>query len=394
MLLALAILVARRLRWSRWLAANAWLIAFFAFCAVSVVWSDFPAIAFKRWIRAVGSVMMILVVLSERDPLAALATLVRRCAYILLPLSIVLIKYFREFAVVYNGWTGQEYLVGATTDKNALGRLCMIAGLFILWELSAGKSRMRFSIHWWIAVGMLAIAAWLLLASGSATSLFAFLLGALSLVVLRSAFLRRRARHLGSIFVFACFAAVIVALTTNLIEVVVHALGRNVTLTDRTYIWRDLLAMGTHPLVGVGYDSFWLGKRLDTFMERHHVNAAHNGFLEIYIELGMAGLVLFGCFLVNAFVNAKRSLLEDADYGVLRLTMLITFVAYNMTETGYKATTLICFVLLLVAVQVPAPFRRSGALISGQQPASERQRLAWHASGRAARLPGVQHRRS
>ena len=140
MLAAVIILLRRGLNWPQSVKQNAWIFLFLAYCGLSIVWSDFPAIAFKRWIRAIGSLTMILVVLSEREPLAAMATLARRCAYILVPLSIVLMKYYRDLSVGYNPWTGQEVLVGVTTDKNALGRLCLISGLFALWELTGAKN--------------------------------------------------------------------------------------------------------------------------------------------------------------------------------------------------------------------------------------------------------------
>ncbi|MGZ3606730.1 MAG: hypothetical protein ACXU9J_02285 [Syntrophales bacterium] len=133
--LAAFILQKRNFRWTQWLKGNSWLFLFFLYCGISVVWSDFPWVACKRWIRAVGSLMMVFVVLSENDPIEALVALVRRCAYLLVPLSLLFIKYYRNIAVGFNPWTGEEYLSGVTTDKNALGRLCLITGLFIFWDL-------------------------------------------------------------------------------------------------------------------------------------------------------------------------------------------------------------------------------------------------------------------
>src|SRR5262249_4577493 len=40
--------------------------------------------------------------------------------------------------------------------------------------------------------------------------------------------------------------------------------GRDTTtLTGRTEIWKLALSMAGNPMVGTGYESFWLGKRLD-----------------------------------------------------------------------------------------------------------------------------------
>ena len=71
------------------------------------------------------------------------------------------------------------------------------------------------------------------------------------------------------------------------------AVGRDPTLTDRTKIWHLLLSMHTNPLLGTGYESFWLGPRLVKIWQRFGpINEAHNGYLEVYLNLGLIGLFL------------------------------------------------------------------------------------------------------
>src|SRR5262245_53896573 len=71
MALSVLILVRRKLKWGEWAKRNPWIVLFFFYCALSIIWSEFPMVALRRWFRALGSVMVILVVLSEPDPLAA-----------------------------------------------------------------------------------------------------------------------------------------------------------------------------------------------------------------------------------------------------------------------------------------------------------------------------------
>src|SRR6266404_4021614 len=42
------------------LRLNAPIIAFLLYCFVSIIWSDFPFVTFKRWIRGVGDIVMVL----------------------------------------------------------------------------------------------------------------------------------------------------------------------------------------------------------------------------------------------------------------------------------------------------------------------------------------------
>ncbi len=135
----------------------------------------------------------------------------------------------------------------------------------------------------------------------------------------------------------------------------VTSLGRDLTFTDRTFVWADLLAMRTSPIVGVGYDSFWLGERLEKFVKVHQVGEAHNGYLEVYLELGAIGLFLLAGVVFSAFRSAKQSMASNLDYGRLQVVMVAVFLIYNITEAGYKATTLMFFMLLLTGMNSPRP---------------------------------------
>ena len=64
-LLSIAILFLRSFRWGAFVARNLALVAFVAFCLLSVFWSDEPFVSFKRWYRDLGNYLVILVVLSD-----------------------------------------------------------------------------------------------------------------------------------------------------------------------------------------------------------------------------------------------------------------------------------------------------------------------------------------
>ena len=93
-LLAIGILMSRSFEWGSFFSRNFALMAFLSFALLSVCWSDFPFIAFKRWFRDLGNYLVILVALSDPRPLEAVRTVLRRLCYLLIPLSILLIKYY------------------------------------------------------------------------------------------------------------------------------------------------------------------------------------------------------------------------------------------------------------------------------------------------------------
>ena len=61
-------------------------------------------------------------------------TLLRRLCYLLIPLSVLLVKYYPQIGRQYDYWQGTAMYVGPTTSKNMLGVLCLIGGLFFFWD--------------------------------------------------------------------------------------------------------------------------------------------------------------------------------------------------------------------------------------------------------------------
>ena len=135
MFLALVTLTRRSFEWSKYFASNFFLTMFLVYSLVSVVWSEYPFIAFKRWFRDLGVYLAIFVALSDpriADPNAAL---LRRLMFLTIPLSIVFNKYFPDLAREFDQWTGRGFFVGVTTSKNMLGVLCLVGGLFFFWDI-------------------------------------------------------------------------------------------------------------------------------------------------------------------------------------------------------------------------------------------------------------------
>src|SRR2546421_534541 len=129
------VLIKRQVQLSEVLRQNGWLIAFIAYCFIAIIWSDYPFVAFKRWTKILGHPIMTLIVLTEPDPKEALIRLMKRCAYVVIPVSILFIKYYPELGRSFDEWTGDPMNNGIATDKNMLGADCLILGYFFFWHL-------------------------------------------------------------------------------------------------------------------------------------------------------------------------------------------------------------------------------------------------------------------
>src|SRR5215475_1372158 len=128
------VLAKRQVRLTEVVSNNGWLIAFLLYCLISIAWSDFPFIAFKRWIKVLGHPIMALIVITEPNFEEALTRLMKRCAYVVVPVSILFIKYYPELGRGFSPWGGTEN-TGITTNKNMLGGDCLILGFFFFWYL-------------------------------------------------------------------------------------------------------------------------------------------------------------------------------------------------------------------------------------------------------------------
>jgi exopolysaccharide production protein ExoQ len=356
--LAIAILMSRSFQWAAFFARNLALTTFLAFALVSVLWSDFPFVALKRWIRDLGNYLVILVVLSDPRPFEAVRTVIRRVNYLLVPLSILLIKYYPQIGKQYQFWTGANMYVGATTSKNMLGVVCLISGLFFFWDTvtrwSERKQRRTRRIIL-VNLAFIALTLWLLNLSSSATSTVCLVVGCLVVAAAHTKSLKRRPSLL-KWMIPACFCLYLVlAFVFNMNGELAGAVGRDPTLTDRTKIWEFLLSMHTNPLVGTGYESFWLGRRLDFFRQNSglgFLNEAHNGYLEVYLNLGLIGLFLLVGFLIASYRTVCRRFSGSSSLASLALALWTLLLLYNCTEAAFKGQ-LMWVVFLLGALAVP-----------------------------------------
>ncbi|HEY4300737.1 MAG TPA: O-antigen ligase family protein [Candidatus Didemnitutus sp.] len=340
--------------WRTLFAENPILVAFYAYLFISVFWSDYPFVAFKRYVKEVGNLVMILVMLVQPNSVASIRRGFLRCTMIFIPISILLIKYYGEIGRYYNPWTGEVGLCGATTSKNELGRLAMWSFMFLVWHLQAcprHKSIGRWlwaNCHYLFVAGM---CVWLLLKANSATSLGCFLAGLLLFLALRG-----RGKILVPKLMIAGVAGFLVLsllfFTVPEIrgEIATH-FGRHSDLTERTDVWAGCLNAGTNPIIGEGFFSFWMTARGFQLGEVLRVTEAHNGYLETYLNTGIIGVALLIGVILHAARNVKRLVIAGSPLGVLFTVMLWIALIYNNTEAAYNDNNIIGFIFLLVAIR-------------------------------------------
>jgi exopolysaccharide production protein ExoQ len=350
----LIILVGRRRQVGRLLRANGPIILFFCFCVVSILWSDFPDVAFKRWTKALGDLVMVLVVLSDREPTAAVKRVLARSGYLLVPISVLFIKYYPNLGKGYGRWDWKPFYTGVTTNKNTLGVICLFFGLASAWRFliackdrqSTGRTRQL------VAHGViLAMVLWLFWMANSMTSLSCFLIAC---ALLFATNLRWVARRPGVVHVLVA-GVILVCVAVLFLGVSPEALatmGRNPTLTDRTEIWSVVLGTTNNPWVGTGFESFWLGPRLDKIWSIYswHPAEAHNGYIEIFLNLGWVGVALLGVVIAAGYRTVIAAYRRNLPTGTLRLAFFVVGIVFNFTEAAFFRMMAPAWIFFLLAI--------------------------------------------
>jgi exopolysaccharide production protein ExoQ len=347
----------RQVRLSEIIRNNGWLIAFLLYCFISIAWSDFPFVAFKRWIKVLGHPIMALIVLTEPDAEEALRRLMKRCAYIVVPVSILFIKYYPQWGRDYDVWTGMPTVNGIATGKNLLGADCRMLGFFFFWHLLQTWPTER---NTWrrnelrLIAGFLIGISWLFSQVHSAASFIALLIGALTVMFVG---IRSNKNFIGTYMLAALILLAAAELAFGISGGLSEALGRGSGLTGRTLLWTRLLELQTNPILGTGFESFWLGERLQQLEGIFFFipNEAHNGYLETYLNLGLIGLFMLIALFIVTFWKIRLELFRNFEWARFRLGFLASIVLCNWTEATFTTISATWFVFYIISLDYPKP---------------------------------------
>jgi O-antigen ligase len=351
----LAVLAGRRVEWKFLFRENRWIWIYFAWGAASLLWSDYPFVSFKRLIKAIGNLIMATVILTEKNPYDAAGTVLRRVGIVLVPLSFLFIKYYPDLGRTYHPWTDEPMYTGVALQKNSLGQICLLSGIYFCWALFRGRQAVYRPLLP-VTVVFLCMIGWLLKTADSATSTMCLILVVAMFLGSRVPFFRRQPQRLLKLVVaVACLYGLLEA-TVGVSTTIVEMLGRDMTLTTRVPIWQDLLQLTSNPLIGAGYESFWLDPRLQGFWEEHGgIRQAHNGYLETYLNLGVVGLTLLLGSILAGFSKVYQSLKSrQHGSGIFRLCLITPVIVYNWTEATFVGVSNMWLLLLLGSLDLSA----------------------------------------
>jgi O-antigen ligase len=358
----LYILSRRPCNWGKIFANNSAIFVFYAYLVTSAFWTEDLENPLVKIFRPVGDLIMALVVATEANPRETIITMFRRAAILLIPMSIVIIRYFPELGRMQDKHWGSDMWIGVTTHKNPLGQTCIISALAFLWTLvearRKGESLARQPLAWLY----LAMTYYLFNGGGSSDSrsstAILCLIFAVALFFVFGLMRNEPERVTRRIFLGAAGLAAVALLLqifgTSLQAVTAETQGKDATLSDRTYLWNDVIRIGMkHPIFGTGYGGFWVPSIYSELSPKvdNHPAEAHNGYLETFANLGFVGVGLLAWVILQSLAGATKMIRDDFEYGRLRLCLLFMVVLMNYSEATFpRGNHLWWFGFLIVAV--------------------------------------------
>lgn len=339
---------------------NKLLVLLLCWTALSVLWSEDPAVSARKFVALGGSTLFGLA-LAFRFRLRELAMLVAGSMAIAAVISLV-VSLCNPAAFPVTEQAGDAWN-GIFSHKNVLGRSMAFGAIaFLSWP---GRDLQSYIV----SLGGFGLCAWLIVRSHSQTAMLVIIC-ALTLVLF-AAVARWRWRESVGVGVLAILPATAGAtLVATHAEPIAAWLHRDITLTGRAKIW-DLawLSVAQHPLLGYGYSAYWWisGDSFQTLALLHYATPhAHNGVLDLALQIGLVGVVLVGAlWMLNWLAALKHLRLSENGerWPVLFLTCLIVYSFTESTLLVPNSLLWIMFVAVAVGLSCETRQRTSTAVV-------------------------------
>lgn len=303
------------------------LVLLLAIALFSTLWSDAPLITFLRFVAVLGSSLFGLY-LATRYELEQQLVLLGWTFGLAAVFSVIFALAVPSYGIGAGDFEG--LWLGIYQHKNILG-INMVMGFMVFMVLSHCYSTYRWAFRMLAGLSLV-----ILYFADSAASLVECMVILWTFLFLTTLYVQDRSRRTLRILVRAGVIPVVV-LSILYYEQILTVLGRDIGLTGRTALW---YVVGDYimnrPYLGYGYFAFWRG--VDGPLGDIWSTAAggHNGFLDVWLDLGLLGLV---AFLIGYLIFARRALSlfrsDRSPESVWPLLYVIwTFVA-NLTDSTF-----------------------------------------------------------
>lgn len=329
---------------------------FFGLCFVSLTWSIYPALTIKGSIQALLQVSLFGLYFSSRfspkDQLRMIGCVMGLTVMINLFYVVALPSIGIHVGDKFHGaWKGFY------ENKNEFSGM-MLWSLVVFYLLSFKNSNRLVTV---LARAGLIVCPLLVVLSTSKTALVLFIFLYFSLTICN------RYRWYGRQTILAFDLAIlssflVIGSIINNWGKLMSTLGKDPSMSGRTDIWSAAMIEINHrPWFGYGFSAFWTEdnpaalKIGDSLHPGFYTYNAHNGFVDILLNVGWVGMALFmvgfGLTWLLALKYAYRPSAPE-DFWPLAVMLLVT--SYNITESSFLTDNLnwVLFVAATLSVRI------------------------------------------
>jgi O-antigen ligase len=238
-----------------------------------------------------------------------------------------------------------DRIQGIMGNSNLFGFVALLAVIVFAIEF-ASRSMSRGWSGFWLVLAVASIA---LTRSGTvliASAAVAFI--AVVLIVLRRI---RGARGRGLVYGIAAVIVVIVGVIAIVAPTAsAHLLGKSGTFTGREGIWKEVIKLASErPVGGWGWISYWYPNiapfdRRQFVIGHVHYLQAHEAWLDVWLQVGIVGLVLFVALVLSTLVRSWMLAVDRPQIGpsrpikyspvtLLPILVLVALLAQSFAES-------------------------------------------------------------
>jgi exopolysaccharide production protein ExoQ len=351
------------------------LLAYLAFAGTSVLWAFNPERSSVRFVQQV----MIVTSIVLPTLLAARTVDIMRALFLCFALALILNLFFVLHGSSNIALYGSKLVdigeEGYFMGKNYLGECATLAFLLSLHEIVCPGWRRVLGII------VVALAFSLVYLSNSKTAFaLAFVCPFLAAFTLSIRKITRVSPAILLLSIPFCFVLLSGVSNFNFGRLSYMLYGDS-SLTGRTVIWDFAnTEIARSPLVGWGYQSFWLVPGSPAVFEApgwvKSMPNSHNGYIDTKLEMGYVGLAFLEAFIIATLHAIGRVADRDPARARLLLSLALFLILYNFFESLWmRGFEFLWVMFLIVAAEVgrywqPFPLGRAASGSGSQRPGS------------------------
>ena len=300
---------------------------FISFCILSMIWSEESMISFKRSFQSFVDYLVIIMAVVFIKPQKVLNSVrIIVTLYILMTFFVVMVLP-QGIDPVFNTWRG------LSTQKNGLAQIALFCFLCSLFFYSMDDS--IYSKYWnYFVMGSSVLI--IFMASSSTIILVFLIIGGISLLIkISKAFNEIRMGKVIFVTIISfvmIFLLFILFFAGEIFALVTDIFNKDLTFTGRTIYWPYLIGdVQKNLFLGWGFGSYWVMGSEHLYrlfiIENLRMNTAHNGYIDLALQLGLIG---FSIFIIIVVVFFRRALKIDNYAAVLTIGAILIS---NITST-------------------------------------------------------------